>query len=56
MHEHITHNKTYRTCREFADTLLNFLRHEVPARWATLCDSVTDNFRVISPAKFRILA
>ena len=56
MHEHLTHNKTYRTCREFADTLLNFLRHEVPARWAAFCDSVTDNFRVISPAKFRILA
>jgi len=56
MHKHLTHNKTYRTCREFADTLLNFLRHEVPARWAAFCDAVTDNFRVISPAKFRILA
>ena len=56
MHQHLTHNKTYPTCRAFADTLLTFLRHEVPARWAVLCDSVTDNFRVISPAKFRILA
>ena len=56
MHQHLTHNKTYPTCREFADAIFAFLRHEVPARWATFRDSVTDNFRVISPAKFRILA
>jgi transposase len=56
MHQTLTHNKTYPTCREFADALLNFLRNEVPKRWGQLCDSVTDNFRVIRPAKFRILA
>jgi len=56
MHEHLTHNKTYPTCRQFADAILAFLRHEVPARWAEFCDSVTDNFRVILPANFRILA
>src|SRR5208283_5292419 len=31
MHEHLTHNKTYPTCRDFADAILDFLRHEVPA-------------------------
>jgi len=56
MHERLTHNKTYPTCREFADAILAFLRNEVPSRWAEFCDSVTDNFRVILPAKFRILA
>src|ERR1700689_1165962 len=56
MHQHLTHYKNYRTCREFADALLHFLRHEVPAKWGAFRDSVTDNFRVISPAKFRILA
>jgi transposase len=56
MHQTLTHNKTYPTCREFADALLNFLRNEVPKRWGQLCDSVTDNFRVIRPEKFRILA
>ena len=35
MHQHLTRNKTYRTYREFADAILDFLRHEVPARWAT---------------------
>src|SRR5271167_2176806 len=29
MHQHLTHNKTYPTCREFADAILNFLRDEV---------------------------
>lgn len=56
MHQRLTHNKTYRTCREFADAILGFLRNEVPEKWANYCDSVTDNFRVISPAKYRILA
>jgi transposase len=56
MHEHLTHNKTYPTCRQFADAIFDFLRHEVPAKWAAFCDSVTDNFRIIRPASFRILA
>lgn len=56
MHEHLTHNKTYPTCREFADAILNFLRDEVPRKWGEFCDSVTDNFRVILPANFRIVA
>src|SRR5271157_2029241 len=56
MHQHLTHNKTYPTCREFADAILNFLRDEVPRKWGEFCDSVTDNFRVILPANFRILA
>jgi transposase len=56
MHQMLTHNRTYPTCREFADALLDFLRKEVPRKWGELCDSVTDNFRVILPATFRILA
>ena len=56
MHQHLTHNKTYPTCREFADAILNFLRDEVPRKWGEFCDSVTDNFRVVLPANFRILA
>ena len=56
MRQHLTHNKTYPTGLQFADAILHFLRHEVPAKWAAFCDSVTDNFRVIRPAKFRVLA
>jgi len=35
--------------------VLGFLRDEVPKNWQTYCDSVTDNFRIINPADFRVL-
>jgi hypothetical protein len=28
----------------------------VPRKWDTYCDSVSDNFRVIYPEDFRVLA
>ena len=56
MHKHLTHNKTYTTYREFADATLEFLREKVPKNWSQLCNSVTDNFRVINPTDFRVLA
>jgi transposase len=55
MHRNVTHNKCYATCAQFADATLNFLREEVPRNWAELCDSVTDNFRVIKPNDFRVV-
>ena len=55
MHKHVTHNKCYETCAQFADATLDFLRDHVPKRWAEMCDSVTDNFRIISPGDFRLL-
>jgi hypothetical protein len=30
-------------------------RETVPRNWANLCDSVTDNFRVINPREFRVM-
>ena len=55
MHRNVTHNKCYATCAQFADATLGFLRQQVPKNWAHLCDSVTDNFRVISPKDFRVM-
>jgi len=55
MHKHVTHNKCYATCAQFADATLDFLRDNVPRNWASLCDSVTDNFRVISRKDFRVI-
>ena len=55
MHRNVTHNKCYATCAQFADATLSFLRDKVPSNWADLCDSVTDNFRVINPKDFRIM-
>jgi transposase len=56
MHKHLTHNKSYATYREFAEAMLGFLREKVPKNWPRFCDSVTDNFRVINPKDFRVLA
>jgi len=28
----------------------------VPRKWHAYCDEVTDNFRIISPKDFRVLA
>ena len=55
MHKHVTHNKCYATCAQFADATLGFLRGTVPRNWADLCDSVTDNFRIINPKDFRVV-
>jgi transposase len=55
MHRNVTHNKCYATCAQFANATLGFLRETVPRNWADLCDSVTDNFRVINPKEFRVM-
>src|ERR1017187_2785136 len=56
MHRNTTHNKCYATFKDFSIAMLAFLRDEVPKNWRTWCDEVTDNFRVIDPKKFRIIA
>jgi len=56
MHKHITHNKTYAKFRDFADAILGFLRDDVPRRFNEFSSTITDNFRVIDPKDFRILA
>ena len=56
MHQHTTTNKCYKTFADFSAAILTFLREEVPRNWRLYCDGVTDNFRIISPKDFRILA
>lgn len=55
MHQHVTHNKCYTTYDRFCQAMLGFLKTDVPQKWADLCDTVSDNFRIISPQDFRIL-
>jgi transposase len=55
MHKNVTHNRCYPTFNDFCDAVLGFLRDTVPKNWRTYCDSVTDNFRIINPADFRVL-
>ena len=56
MHKHVTHNRCHATFADFKAAVLTFLREEVPRKWRTYCDEVTDNFRIISPKDFRVLA
>jgi transposase len=56
MHENVTHNKTYPTFRDFAEAVLGFLRKTVPQRFDEFSSTISDNFRVIDPKDFRILA
>ena len=56
MHRHTTHNKCYAGLNDFKAAVLEFLRDTVPRNWREFCDEVTDNFRVINPADFRVLA
>ena len=56
MHRHVTHNTCHATFKQFSEAVLNFLRREVPTNWRRYCDEVTDNFRIISPNDFRVLA
>jgi transposase len=56
MHRHCTHNKCYAGFKDFSRAILSILRERVPRNWRVYCDEVTDSFRVIDPADFRVLA
>ena len=56
MHKHITHNKCYASFKDFSAAILTFVRNDVPRNWNQYCDQVTDNFRIINPKDFRVLA
>ena len=56
MHENVTHNRDHKTFTEFRREVVKFLRHTVPRQWKRFCDRITDNFRVIHRANFRVLA
>jgi hypothetical protein len=40
----------------FCQAVFGFLRDDVPDQWHALRDAVTDNFRVINPTKFQVVA
>src|SRR5271166_6059118 len=56
IHENVTHNRDYKTFNEFRREILKFLRHTVPKQWKRFCDRISDNFRVIHRADFRVIA
>ena len=56
MHKNVTHNRCHERFADFKDAVLTFLNTNVPKSWRTLCDKVSDNFRVIAPKDFRVMA
>jgi transposase len=56
MHRYVTHNQDYPTFREFRRAILKFLRSTIPKNWAFFRDRITDNFCVIAPGDFRVVA
>ena len=56
MHEHVTNNRSYETFAQFRSAILRFLRRTVPKKWDRFRDRITDNFRIISPDDFRVVA
>ena len=55
MHKHVTQNRCYAKFSGFIDAIMTFLRTDVPRNWSAYRDTVSDNFRVISSANFRVL-
>ena len=56
MHKNITHRVHFPKFRDWADAILKFLRETVPNNFEQFSSIITDNFRVIDPKDFRILA
>ena len=55
MHRNVTHNTCYESFRKFKRKTMAFTTREVPRNWRAYRDSVTDNFRIITPADFRVV-
>ena len=55
LHQHVTHNRYYRSQKQFADAILAFMRETIPQEWQKFRDKVSDNFRVITHENFRVL-
>ena len=56
MHQCVTHNRHYPTQKQFANAILRFFRETLPKEWKTFQTQVSDNFRVVTHDKFRVLA
>ena len=56
LHKFTTHNRCYDDFREFRRAVRKFLRRTLPRNWLHFRDRITDNFRIISPLDFRVLA
>ena len=55
MHRHVTHNSYHPDFRSFAEAVMRFFTSTLPEKWDEIRDTVTDNFQIIDPGKFRLV-
>jgi len=55
MHKWVTHNRHYSTFSQFTEAILRFFRETLPKKWREFTDTVTDNFRIISLKKYKVV-
>ena len=55
MHKFVTHNHHYAHFNDFTEAILNFFRETLPEKWPEFCDTVSDNFRVISQKNYQLI-
>ena len=56
VHRHVAHNKCHASLQAPSAAMLSFLREAAPRNWQAYCDQAADNFRIIDPEDFRVLA
>jgi transposase len=56
MHKNISNRLHFPKFKDWADAILTFLRETVPENFELFSSTITDNFRIIDPKKFRIVA
>jgi len=55
MHEHVTHNRYYETFDDFSAAILGFFRKTLPEKALQFQSRITDNFRVISNRRYKVI-
>ena len=55
MHQKVTYNQYYPTQKQFANAILRFFGETIPSQWKVFRDQASDNFRVITHEKVRVL-
>ena len=51
----VIHNRHYVTFSQFTEAILGFCRETLPKKWREFTDTVTDNFRIISLKKYKVV-
>jgi hypothetical protein len=55
MHQQVKHNQHYPTQKQFANAILKFFWETIPNERESFRSQVSDNFRIITHEKFRVL-